>query len=96
MDFAAERIAAYHEKAASGRIISFTDEAGVQLGWRWTALDSVGVYVPGGLASYPSSVLMNAVPAKIAGVERVCHGRARAEGTIGASCRLCRAESGCR
>ena len=70
VDFAAERIAAYHEKQRP-QDHQFMDEAGVQLGWRWTALDSVGVYVPGGLASYPSSVLMNAVPAKIAGVERV-------------------------
>lgn len=70
IDFAAERIATYHEKQrpADHR---FTDDAGVELGWRWTALDSVGVYVPGGLASYPSSVLMNTVPAKIAGVERI-------------------------
>jgi histidinol dehydrogenase len=70
IDFAADRIAAYHEKQRP-EDHQFTDEAGVQLGWRWTPLDSVGVYVPGGLASYPSSVLMNAVPAKIAGVERV-------------------------
>ena len=70
VDFAANRIAAYHEKQRPADH-QFTDDAGVQLGWRWTALDSVGVYVPGGLASYPSSVLMNAVPAKIAGVERV-------------------------
>ena len=70
VDFAAERIAAYHKQQHPADH-EFTDDAGVQLGWRWTALDSVGVYVPGGLASYPSSVLMNAVPAKIAGVERV-------------------------
>ncbi|MEO0549487.1 MAG: histidinol dehydrogenase [Pseudomonadota bacterium] len=70
IDFAAQRIASYHEKQRP-EDHQFTDEAGVQLGWRWTPLDSVGVYVPGGLASYPSSVLMNVVPAKIAGVERV-------------------------
>lgn len=70
IDFAAERIAAYHEKQRP-QDHQFTDEAGVQLGWRWTPLDSVGVYVPGGLASYPSSVLMNVVPAKIAGVDRI-------------------------
>lgn len=70
IDFAAERIAAYHS-AQRPADHSFTDEAGVELGWRWTALDSVGVYVPGGRASYPSSVLMNTVPAKIAGVERI-------------------------
>lgn len=70
IDFAAARIAAYHEKQRPADH-SFIDDAGVELGWRWTPLDSVGVYVPGGLASYPSSVLMNVVPAKIAGVERV-------------------------
>ncbi len=49
----------------------FTDETGATLGWRWTPLDSVGLYVPGGTASYPSSVLMNAVPARVAGVSRI-------------------------
>jgi histidinol dehydrogenase len=49
----------------------YTDSIGVELGSRWTAVESVGLYVPGGTASYPSSVLMNAVPAKVAGVERV-------------------------
>ena len=68
--FAAARIRAYHERQrpADAR---FTDEAGVELGWRWTALEAVGVYVPGGRAAYPSSVLMNAVPASVAGVERI-------------------------
>ncbi|MDB5511200.1 MAG: hisD [Enterovirga sp.] len=47
------------------------DSAGVRLGWRWTAIEAVGLYVPGGTASYPSSVLMNAVPAKVAGVDRI-------------------------
>ncbi len=70
IDFAAERIAAYHTEQTPAAH-SFVDGDGVELGWRWTPIDSVGVYVPGGLASYPSSVLMNAVPAKIAGVERV-------------------------
>ncbi len=70
IDFAHDRIATYHA-AQRPEDHRFTDEAGVELGWRWTALDSVGVYVPGGLASYPSSVLMNVVPAKIAGVQRV-------------------------
>lgn len=70
VDFAAERIAAYHQEQRPSDH-RFTDAAGVQLGWRWTALDSVGVYVPGGLASYPSSVLMNSIPAKIAGVDRI-------------------------
>ncbi len=70
IDFAHDRIAAYHA-AHRPEPHTFRDAAGLELGWRWTALESVGVYVPGGLASYPSSVLMNAVPAKIAGVERV-------------------------
>lgn len=70
IDLAHDRIAAYHA-AQRPADHSFTDAAGIELGWRWTALDSVGVYVPGGRASYPSSVLMNTVPAKIAGVERI-------------------------
>lgn len=70
IDFAHDRIAAYHA-AQRPENHSYTDDSGIELGWRWTALESVGVYVPGGRASYPSSVLMNVVPAKIAGVERV-------------------------
>jgi histidinol dehydrogenase len=68
--FAAKRIRAYHERQrpADQR---FIDEAGVELGWRWTPLESVGIYVPGGRAAYPSTVLMNAVPAAAAGVERI-------------------------
>jgi histidinol dehydrogenase len=68
--FAAARIRVYHERQrpADQR---FTDEAGVQLGWRWTPLESVGIYVPGGRAAYPSTVLMNAVPAAVAGVDRI-------------------------
>ena len=70
LDFAYDRIAAYHEKQmpADHR---FTDAAGADLGWRWTAVDAVGLYAPGGRASYPSSVLMNAAPARIAGVGRI-------------------------
>ena len=68
--FAAARIRAYHERQRPADA-SWTDEAGVELGWRWTALDSVGVYVPGGRAAYPSSVLMNVVPARVAGVGRI-------------------------
>jgi histidinol dehydrogenase len=70
LEFARGRIEAYHQRQrpADDR---FTDAAGVELGHRWTAVESVGLYVPGGTASYPSSVLMNAVPAKVAGVERV-------------------------
>ena len=70
IDFAAKRIENYHA-AQMPEDHFFTDAQGVSLGWRWTPLDSVGVYVPGGRASYPSSVLMNTVPAKIAGVERI-------------------------
>ncbi len=67
---AATRIRAYHEKQmpADER---YTDEIGVELGWRWRPVSAAGLYVPGGLASYPSSVLMNAIPAKVAGVERL-------------------------
>jgi histidinol dehydrogenase len=68
--FAAQRIRAYHERQRPADLW-FVDEAGVQLGWRWRALESVGVYVPGGRAAYPSTVLMNAVPAAVAGVERI-------------------------
>ena len=67
---ARDRIEAYHrrQKPKDDR---FTDELGVELGTRWTAIEAVGLYVPGGTAAYPSSVLMNAVPAKVAGCERL-------------------------
>lgn len=68
--FAAKRIRAYHERQRPADQW-FTDEAGVELGWRWTPLEAVGIYVPGGRAAYPSTVLMNAVPAAAAGVERI-------------------------
>ncbi|WP_309091074.1 histidinol dehydrogenase, partial [Phenylobacterium sp.] len=68
--FAAARIRAYHERQRPGDQ-RFIDEAGVELGWRWTPLESVGIYVPGGRAAYPSTVLMNAVPAAAAGVDRI-------------------------
>lgn len=68
--FAAKRIGAYHERQRPADM-AFTDEAGVELGWRWTAIEAVGIYVPGGRAAYPSTVLMNAVPAAVAGVERI-------------------------
>ena len=67
---AAERIEAYHRRQVP-EDFSFTDGAGVRLGSRWRAIAAVGIYVPGGTAAYPSSVLMNAVPAKVAGVERL-------------------------
>lgn len=68
--FAAARIRAYHERQRPADA-AFTDEAGVELGWRWTPIEAVGIYVPGGRAAYPSTVLMNAVPAAVAGVERI-------------------------
>ncbi|KIN63409.1 Histidinol dehydrogenase [Sulfitobacter noctilucicola] len=70
LHLAAERIRAYHERQLP-EDAEWTDEAGATLGWRWTAISAAGLYVPGGLASYPSSVLMNAIPAKVAGVERL-------------------------
>ncbi|MEO0881046.1 MAG: histidinol dehydrogenase [Pseudomonadota bacterium] len=70
IDFAHGRISAYHEHQRPVDH-TYTDDSGLTLGWRWGPVDSVGVYVPGGRASYPSSVLMNVVPAKLAGVERV-------------------------
>jgi histidinol dehydrogenase len=70
IETAARRIEAYHRRQipADER---FTDDTGALLGWRWTSVDSVGLYVPGGTAAYPSSVLMNAIPAKVAGVARI-------------------------
>jgi histidinol dehydrogenase len=68
--FAARRIQDYHQRLLP-EDGAYTDEAGVELGWRWTSLDAVGVYVPGGRAAYPSTVLMNAIPAKVAGVARI-------------------------
>src|SRR5262250_2605784 len=67
---ARDRIEAYHRRQLP-RDERFTDPLGVELGWRWTATAAVGLYVPGGTAAYPSSVLMNAIPAKVAGVERL-------------------------
>ncbi len=70
LELAAARIRAYHARQRP-EDARWTDESGVELGWRWTAVDAAGLYVPGGLASYPSSVLMNAIPAAIAGVARL-------------------------
>jgi histidinol dehydrogenase len=64
------RIRSHHERQYP-RDERYRDALGAELGWRWTAIGSVGIYVPGGLASYPSSVLMNAIPAKVAGVPRI-------------------------
>ena len=70
LELAAERIRAYHARQMP-EDQSWTDASGATLGWRWTPVSAAGLYVPGGLASYPSSVLMNAIPAKVAGVERL-------------------------
>jgi histidinol dehydrogenase len=70
LNFARERIETFHRRQLP-RDERFIDPLGVELGWRWSAVEAVGLYVPGGTAAYPSSVLMNAVPAKVAGVARV-------------------------
>ena len=70
LELAAARIRAYHERQLP-EDAQWQDDAGATLGWRWSAVSAAGLYVPGGLASYPSSVLMNAIPAKVAGVERL-------------------------
>ncbi len=70
LDLAAARIRAYHEKQKPTDT-DYVDAQGVRLGARWTAVDAAGLYVPGGRAAYPSSLLMNAIPAKVAGVERL-------------------------
>ena len=70
LHFAHKRIVAHHERQRP-QDHAYTDALGVKLGWRWTAIDAVGLYVPGGMASYPSSVLMNAVPARVAGCRRL-------------------------
>jgi len=67
---AADRIEAFHRRQIPADDC-YTDDAGVELGLRWTAIEAVGLYVPGGTAAYPSSVLMNAVPARVAGVDRI-------------------------
>ena len=70
LELAAARIRAYHERQLP-EDAEWQDDTGATLGWRWSAVSAAGLYVPGGLASYPSSVLMNAIPAKVAGVERL-------------------------
>jgi len=70
LEQAAARIRAYHERQRPTDA-RWEDDAGASLGWRWTPVSAAGLYVPGGLASYPSSVLMNAIPAQVAGVERL-------------------------
>ncbi len=70
LELARDRIASHHQRQMP-KDDRYIDPIGVELGSRWTAISAVGLYVPGGTASYPSSVLMNAVPAKVAGVERI-------------------------
>ncbi len=70
LELAATRIRAYHERQMPCDE-TWTDDSGATLGWRWGPVAAAGLYVPGGLASYPSSVLMNAIPARVAGVERL-------------------------
>jgi histidinol dehydrogenase len=70
LNLAARRIHDFHERQRPSDV-RFTDEVGVELGWRWSPIAAVGLYVPGGTAAYPSSVLMNAIPAKVAGCGRL-------------------------
>lgn len=70
LEFAARRIRSYHERQLPSDI-RYTDDVGVTLGWRWNSVDAAGLYAPGGRAAYPSSVLMNAIPARVAGVPRL-------------------------
>jgi histidinol dehydrogenase len=70
LELARDRITAYHEKQRPADMET-TDAAGIRTGARWTAVEAAGLYVPGGRAAYPSSLLMNAIPAKVAGVERL-------------------------
>lgn len=70
LELAADRIRAYHSRQMP-KDEMWTDSAGASLGWRWTPVSAAGLYVPGGIATYPSSVLMNAIPAKVAGVQRL-------------------------
>lgn len=70
LELAADRICAYHSPQMPEDAL-WTDDVGAQLGWRWTPVSAAGLYVPGGIATYPSSVLMNAIPAKVAGVGRL-------------------------
>ena len=77
LEFARGRIETFHRRQTP-KDDRFTDTVGVELGWRWTVIEAVGLYVPGGSAAYPSSVLMNAVPAKVAGSTALGHGGAGA------------------
>jgi histidinol dehydrogenase len=81
LELAHDRVLAYHQRQKPADQ-SFVDALGVELGWRWRPIDAVGLYVPGGAASYPSSVIMNAVPAKVAGCARVVMAVPMPEGRV--------------
>jgi histidinol dehydrogenase len=81
IEHAASRIRAYHDRQRPDDQL-WRDEQGVTLGWRWTAVDAAGLYAPGGRAAYPSSVLMNAIPAKVAGVGRIALATPAPDGVI--------------
>ncbi len=81
LGIAADRIRAFHEKQVPSSL-EYTDDAGVKLGYRWSPVQAAGLYVPGGTASYPSSVLMNALPAKVAGVDRIAMVVPASDGTL--------------
>ena len=81
LELAASRITAYHEKQRPADSDGI-DDAGVRLGARWRPVDAAGLYVPGGNAAYPSSVLMNAIPARVAGVERIAIATPTPDGAV--------------
>src|SRR5256885_15896694 len=81
LDLAATRIGAYHRRLLPADL-DYVDAEGIRLGARWRPIPAVGIYVPGGLAAYPSSVLMNAIPARIAGVERIAMAGPKPDGQI--------------
>jgi histidinol dehydrogenase len=80
---AAARITRFHERQRPADL-DYIDDDGLRLGYRWTAIESVGLYVPGGLAAYPSSVLMNGIPARVAGVERLVMAVPTPDGVVSA------------
>jgi len=81
LELAARRIADYHARQIP-EDQSWTDAEGLRLGWRWNAVDAAGLYAPGGRAAYPSSVLMNAIPAKVAGVARIALATPAPDGVV--------------
>jgi histidinol dehydrogenase len=81
LKLAARRVEEFHRRQRPADL-DYVDAQGVRLGWRWTSIAAVGLYVPGGRAAYPSSVLMNAIPAKVAGVERLAMAVPAPDGTL--------------